>query len=102
MNKQSKKGNISWTDYTWNPIKGLCPVGCWYCYARAMHKRFKMNPEIKYEVDDLKILIDLRGKELSKIFVCSTFEIFHPSVKKKWRNLIFSIIENHPQHTSKS
>ena len=34
------KSKIEWTDYSWNPIKGLCPVGCWYCYAKKMYKRF--------------------------------------------------------------
>lgn len=34
------KSKIEWTDYSINPIKGLCPVACKdnqgksYCYAR--------------------------------------------------------------------
>jgi len=35
----------------------------------------------------------------SKIFVCSTFEIFHPMVEKEHRDWIFNRIEKHPQHT---
>jgi len=93
------KSRIEWTTWTWNPIKGLCPVGCWYCYARKIYRRFGWRTDIHYEIDDLKILFDLKGKELSKIFVCSTIEIFHPLVKKEWRDNIFSIIESHPQHT---
>ncbi|GAH14388.1 unnamed protein product, partial [marine sediment metagenome] len=95
MNKQSKDGNISWTDYTWNPIKGLCPVGCWYCYARAMYKRFKMNPEIrpdKIYYPDM-IAMPYCPEKPVRIFVCSTFEIFHPSVKKEWRDWIFNVIK---------
>ena len=95
MNKQKKDGNISWTDWTWNPVKRLCPVGCFYCYARAMYKRFKLPPEIRW---DGRISI-LSNKKPSKIFVCSTIEIFHPSVKAEWRNRIFKIIELNPQHT---
>lgn len=90
---------IEWADYVWNPIKGLCPVECWYCYATKMYRRFRWDRKIRYESDDLKILWQLPGKEGSKIFVCSTFELFHPSVKKEWRDNIFNIIKGHPQHT---
>ncbi len=34
----------------------------------------------------------------SKIFVCSTMEIFHPKVLKEYRNMIFKIIKDNPQH----
>ena len=39
---------IEWCDYTINPVKGLCPMACSYCYARRMYKRFKWNPEIRF------------------------------------------------------
>jgi len=97
MNKQSKDGNISWTDYTWNPIKGLCPVGCWYCYARAMYKRFKLNEDLRLHL--VERLAPRGIKKPAKIFVCSTIEIFHPRISAKWRDMIFSIIEQCPQHT---
>jgi len=110
MNKQSSDGNIGWTDYTWNPVRGLCPVNCKlpdgrsYCYARAMYKRFKMNPEVRLEIEELrptawKHLFKKFPKKPSKIFVCSTIEIFHPLIKKAWRDWIFKSISLHPQHT---
>jgi protein gp37 len=37
-------------------------------------------------------------KRPSRIFVCSTFELFHP-VADKWRDDIFLFIEAHPEHT---
>jgi len=88
-----QKTKIEWTDYTWNPIKGICPVGCWYCYARRMYQRFKWNPEIRIE--------EIRScpQRPSRIFVCSTFELFHPTISKEWRDTIFRFIENSPQHT---
>jgi len=96
MNKANK--SIGWAGYTWNPIKGLCPVGCWYCYARKIYKRFKMNPEVRFE-----FFKSLENKpkipEGSKIFICSTIELFHPQVKKEWRDKIFETIELNPQHT---
>ena len=38
-------------------------------------------------------------KTSSRIFVCSTFEIFHPLVPKYYRDFIFDTIESNPQHT---
>jgi len=92
MNKQKKDGNISWTDYTWNPIQGLCPVGCWYCFARKIYKRFKLSPELAHIQTKLP-------KKPCKIFVCSTIEMFHPAIPKEWRDIIFEDIKNNPQHT---
>jgi len=89
------KTKIEWTDYTWNPIKGLCPVGCWYCYARAIYKRFRWDEKVRY----VGPLVPRFPKTSSKIFICSTFELFHPSVKKEWRDLIFGAIRAFPRHT---
>ncbi len=88
-----QKSKIEWTDYTWNPIKGLCPVGCWYCYARKMYKRFKWRSEVLLDT------ICFYPSKPSRIFVCSTFELFHPVVRKKQRDIIFEFIEDCPQHT---
>lgn len=88
--------NIEWADYSWNPIKGLCPVGCFYCYAREMYKRFKWDEVIRC---DLYNAISSMPKPGSKIFVCSTFELFHPSVKERWRDRIFDIINAYRDRT---
>ena len=104
MNKQDKKG-IGWCDYTWNPIKGMCPVNCKlpdgkeYCYARKMYKRFKWNPELRFALDDpieIDKLLNQNIPDGSKVFVCSTIELFHPEIKKEWRDTLFSIIKNNP------
>lgn len=101
---------IEWTDFVWNPIKGLCPVGCWYCYARRMYQRFKQDSKMHFEKDGLKIIYDLKKRKPSKIFVCSTFELFHPITNTllfpltdgsdiTYRSMVFKIIEDCPQHT---
>ena len=109
------KTKIEWTDYTWNPIKGMCPTGCWYCYARRMYQRFKWDEEVRFELleslenityknrgttfgDNIKFRPQSKIKKGSKIFVCSTFELFHPVVKRKWQDKIFETIELNPQH----
>jgi protein gp37 len=77
MNNISK--TIGWADLSWNPIKGLCPVGCWYCYARAIYKRFHLDPKPWLDIATLKEPLRFRpsGK---RVFVCSTFDLFHPVV----------------------
>lgn len=88
------KSKIEWTDYTWNPIKGVCPVGCWYCWARKMHKRFKW--EEKLHIDYFYFDIPKRP---CRVFVCSMMEMFHPDIPSEWRDYIFSVIEQNPEHT---
>uniref|UniRef100_A0A6M3J573 DUF5131 family protein n=1 Tax=viral metagenome TaxID=1070528 RepID=A0A6M3J573_9ZZZZ len=69
-----QKTKIEWCDYTINPVKGLCPMACSYCYARAMYKRFKWNPEIKFNDEVFLPLVDI--KKPSRVFVGSTMELF--------------------------
>ena len=88
---------IEWAGYTWNPIKGLCPEDCKtpdgksYCYARAMYQRFGWDK--KKTLD--RAFIERYGiiPPDSKVFICSTFELFHPAVPKTWRDWIFEQVE---------
>jgi protein gp37 len=56
------KTKIEWCDYTWNPVKGLCPVGCEYCYTHKIYKRFKWNPKIRFDEKELKALSQLKRR----------------------------------------
>jgi len=80
--------------YSWNPIKGICPVGCWYCYARRLYGRFGKDPKPRLDEKELFAPVN-RYKSLAtkpgKVFVCSTFELFHPVVDQ-WRDDIFQSI----------
>ena len=91
-----QKTKIEWTDYTWNPIKGICPNGCWYCYGRKIYERFKLYPKKRFSL--LECAKPLHLRKPSKIFVCSTFELFHPIINDRQRELIFRIIKKCPQH----
>jgi protein gp37 len=91
---------IEWADYTWNPIKGLCPEACWYCYGRAIYQRFGLSPKVELDCGELgaPLALTKKGDKLktpagSRIFVCSTMELFHPSIPKKDRDCVFSVIE---------
>ena len=110
MNKQYPGKGIGWTDYTFNPIKGLCPVGCWFCYARKMYlpgfyskKPPFNNPKVRFILDDSDYIERFSNKLKlpagTKVFICSTFEIFHPTVRNEWRDIIFLIIEENPDIT---
>lgn len=98
-----QKTKIEWTDYSYNPVKGLCPVACKlpngqeYCYARRMYKRFKWNPEIR--LDKKELLAPLKLKKPSRIFLCSTIELFHKQILIDWIHRILEIIKRCPQHT---
>ena len=89
-----QRTKIEYADYVWNPIKGLCPVECHYCYARRIYQRFRLNPEIRLDLDEL--MMDF-PKKPSRIFVCSTFELFHP-LADPYRNNVFRHIGLEPQH----
>lgn len=99
MNRQGADG-ITWTDWTWNPISG-CLHGCWFCYARKMYRRFPAlgNP------DFVPMFFPERLKELgllkkpSKIFVCSTADLFASWTKSEWRNAVLEKVYQYPQHT---
>ena len=86
-----QKTKIEWCDYTWNPVKGLCPTGCWYCYARAFYKRFKWDPEIRLDQEELWYR-DM-PKEPSRIFVGSTIDLFHPKIKTGWIDKILYVVQ---------
>ena len=97
MNKQGPNG-IGWCDYTFNPITGLCPEACWYCYARRMYRRFRLDEHLEFHVTRGEIAKMDRLRP-SRIFICSTMEMFHPSVEALWRDRIFQTIEMFPKHT---
>ncbi len=92
------KTRIEWCDYTINPVKGLCPMACPYCYARRMYKRFKWNPEIRY--DPTIILGDIPDKP-SRIFIGSTVELFGEWVRPEWLHDIFTYIKEYERQGEK-
>lgn len=91
--------------YSWNPIKGLCPNACFYCYARKMYKRFHWDIKPRFVEEDWRDVYDPSFDERG-FFVCSTFDLFHPitktllfgSKKITWRGLILGAIEDLPNH----
>ena len=97
-----QKSRIEWTDYTLNPIKGLCPVDCKdnqgksYCYARRMYKRFKWREDITLTS---RWDAELEHIKPSRIFVGSTFELFGGFIPDEWLRDIFLKVKIYPWHT---
>ncbi len=91
------KTKIEWCDYSLNPVAGLCPMGCSYCYARRMYKRFKWDPTIYYK--DEVFGMGIPGKPGDKYFVGSTMELFGPWVQDWWMRNIFEWVRSYPQRT---
>ncbi len=87
------KTKIPWCDYTINPVKGLCPMACEYCYARRMYKRFKWGPEMRY---DPTVFMTLPIKP-SRVFVGSTIELF--GGWNLWMDEIISLCRRTEEHT---
>lgn len=98
-----RKSNIDWTDYSWDPVRGKCPMKCKlpdgriYCYGHKYYDRFKLNPFLRF--DGKELLKPSRREKPSKFFVCSMFELFHPVINDGWRDLIFKEIKLNPHHT---
>lgn len=116
------KTKIEYVDLTWNPIRGPCPIKCSlpdgrvYCYALRYDRRFCRYKRWRHVVDKVKcgtrnvyLTMDpnvqtkldywTKRKEKKKIFVCSTFELFLPTLSGHWRQAIFDVISKNPFHT---
>ena len=91
------KTKIEWTDYTVNPIKSLCKHACSYCYARRMYERFKWDETVRLDLSAFQKLEKI--KQPSKIFICSTHDLFGSWIPDKWITKILSILQQYPQHT---
>ena len=93
-----QKTKIEWTDYVYNPVKGLCPgvyTECAeFCYARKIYKRFNFDPIIRLDKKELNCPMP---KKPSRIFTGSTFD--YSFARESWIIKILDIIKNNPQHT---
>lgn len=75
MLRESAGNMYGFVTHTWNPIKGLCPHGCEYCY---MH-RFPQKPP---RLDEKEMKTDLG--EGNFIFVGSSIDMFAPDIPVEW------------------
>ncbi len=113
-----RDGGISWTDETWNPIRGCSRVseGCRNCYAERVAARFS-GPGLAYEglarrtesgearwTGVVKLVPEhladpLRWKRPRRIFVNSMSDLFHEGLSNEDIAAIFGVMAAAPQHT---
>jgi len=65
-------GKPGWSS---NPVKGLCPIACSYCYSRALYKRFHWDPTIRFDIEELTEWS--KAKPGDMVFVGSTIDLFY-------------------------
>ena len=86
---------IEWTDFTWNPISG-CLRNCPWCYAKKIYHRFGRSFEPAFHPE--KLLEPLKMKKDAKIFTCSVADFFALWTLEKWRQAVYGIMKECPQH----
>ena len=67
-------------DGTWNPIKGLCPFLCTYCYMLGIYKRFKQNTTMRLDQKELQTKL---GSD-NFIFIGSSTDMWSYPVESSW------------------
>lgn len=113
---------ISWTDATWNPIRGCSKVspGCKHCYAAGVAARFsglskagkplafyglaKRTPEGPAWTGAVRIIEErledpLRWRAPKRIFVNSVSDLFHENLDFGKIGRIFAVMNDARQHT---
>lgn len=108
------KTKIQWTDASWNPVRGCARVsaGCEHCYAETVARRFSgegqpyeglinrhgaWNGEIKLVPEKLEE--PLRWKRPRRVFVNSMSDLFHANIPGQYRDRVFAVMRETPQHT---
>ncbi|HND52038.1 MAG TPA: phage Gp37/Gp68 family protein [Pirellulaceae bacterium] len=116
----SDKTGISWTDATWNPVRGCSRVseGCRNCYAERQAARIvRMGASHAYgslvritdggeprwtgevQIDAKTLALPLRWRHPRRIFVNSMSDLFHESLTNEQIAAVFGVMAAAPQHT---
>lgn len=118
MAEQSETG-ISWTDETWNPIRGCSRVseGCRNCYAESVARRFsgedKNGKPLAYHgltnahgrwngvvrVVEEHMEDPIRWQRPRRIFVNSMSDLFHENLANEDIARVFSVMFEAKRHT---
>lgn len=66
--------------HTANPIKGLCPHNCSYCYMKDIYKRYGQNTTLRLDQNELQVNYG-SGKF---VFLGSSTDMFAQPVESAW------------------
>ena len=99
---------IEWTSLTWNPVHGCSRVseGCRNCYAEQLSLRYGTTKKpwtVQNEQENVllqrhKLKEPYRLKKPSMIFVNSMSDLFHEMIPDDYRQEIFGVMRDLPQH----
>jgi protein gp37 len=90
------KNTLGWCDWSWNPITG-CRGGCWYCYARAMYRRFGWSFEPQFHPE--RLIEPMHLRKPSRIFACSVSDFYGPWNPSGSQYEVQEMMRECPQHT---
>jgi protein gp37 len=89
---------IEWTDETWNFLTG-CTMGCGYCYAAKIAKRFwgdRPFTDIQFHPERLEQ--PRRWKKPRKVFVNSMGDWADPTVQWEWLDQGIKVMQEVDRH----
>lgn len=93
MNK--KIGNMyDFITHTSNPIKGLCPHECGYCYMRAIFRDYHGDETLRLDEYELKVNY---GKN-KFIFLGTSTDMFADAVPTEWILQVYDKCLQHPDN----
>lgn len=96
----SDHSKISWTDATWNCVRGCTKVsaGCANCFAERFAERWRGIPGHPYEQGfDVRLVpealtLPLRWRKPRRIFVNSMSDLFHEAVPFDFVDEVFGVM----------
>lgn len=103
--------NISWADYSWNPITGCSHAGpeCWNCYAETFSLR-QGRTEAEWTVENAGENVSQHPDRLAepftyhypegegRVFVGSMTDMFHSEADPWFVQLSLDACRHHPEH----
>lgn len=94
------KTKIEYCDYSWSPITG-CTMGCKYCYARRMTKRFEKiwGYDFKPRFHPERLVKHDNWKPGDRVFVCDMGDWLDDKVERSWVEQILRVIADNPKVT---
>ena len=93
MNK--KNGNMyDFITHTSNPIKGLCPHKCGYCYMRAIFRDYHGDETLRLDEYELKVNY---GKN-KFIFLGTSTDMFADAVPTEWILQVYDKCLQYPEN----
>ncbi len=98
------KTNISWTQYTWNPLSGCehYSDGCRFCYARLLAENKRGTPAFpngfELTLRPHKLNEPYKLKKPSLIFLNSMFDLFWDKIPARYFIDILEVIRKTPKH----